>query len=44
MSEPAMEQLPPANASRPDEQEDAISWTDAMEDLERQKQLIETWS
>jgi flagellar motor switch protein FliN/FliY len=41
MSEPAMEQLPPDQASRPDEQEDAISWTDAMEDLQRQKQLIQ---
>ena len=41
MSEPETEQLPPANTSQLDAQEEEISWTDAMEDLERQKQLIQ---
>ena len=41
MSEPEMEQLPPDNAPQQDEQEEEISWADAMEDLERQKQMIQ---
>jgi flagellar motor switch protein FliN/FliY len=41
MSEPAMEQLPPEHASRLDEQQEEISWTAAMEDLEHQKQMIQ---
>src|SRR5262249_23187714 len=40
MSEPEMEQLPPDNASPQGDQEEEISWADAMEDLERQKQMI----
>ena len=41
MSEPEMEQLPPDNASQQDDQEEEISWADALEDLERQKQMIQ---
>jgi flagellar motor switch protein FliN/FliY len=41
MSEPEMEPLPPDRVSRLDEQEEERSWTDAMEDLERQKQMIQ---
>ena len=41
MSEPEMEQLPPNNAPQEDDQEEEISWADAMEDLERQKQMIQ---
>jgi len=41
MSEPEMEQLPPDNAPQQDDQEEEISWADAMEDLERQKQMIQ---
>ena len=41
MSEPEMEHLPPDNAPQSGEPEEAISWADAMEDLERQKQMIQ---
>ena len=41
MSEPEMEQLPADNAPQPGEPEEEISWADAMEDLERQKQMIQ---
>jgi flagellar motor switch protein FliN len=41
MSEPEMEQLPPDNAPQQGEPEEEISWADAMEDLERQKQMIQ---
>jgi flagellar motor switch protein FliN/FliY len=41
MSEPEMEQLPRDNAPQQDDQEGEISWADAMEDLERQKQMIQ---
>jgi flagellar motor switch protein FliN len=41
MSEPEMEQLPPNNAPQEGEPEEEISWADAMEDLERQKQMIQ---
>lgn len=41
MSEPEIEQLPPENAAQQDDQEEEISWADAMEDLERQKQMIQ---
>jgi flagellar motor switch protein FliN len=41
MSEPEMEQLPPNNAPQEGDQEEEISWADAMEDLERQKQMIQ---
>jgi flagellar motor switch protein FliN/FliY len=35
-----MEQLPADNAAQQGHQEEEISWADAMEDLERQKQMI----
>ena len=41
MSEPEVEQLPPDHAPQQGEQEEEISWADAMEDLERQKQMIQ---
>ena len=41
MSEPEMEQLPPDNAPQQGDQQEEISWADAMEDLERQKQMIQ---
>ena len=41
MSEPEMEQLPADNAPQQGEPEEEISWADAMEDLERQKQMIQ---
>jgi flagellar motor switch protein FliN len=41
MSEPEMEQLPLDNAPQQGEPEEEISWADAMEDLERQKQMIQ---
>jgi flagellar motor switch protein FliN/FliY len=41
MSEPEMEQLPPDTAPQQGEPEEEISWADAMEDLERQKQMIQ---
>jgi flagellar motor switch protein FliN/FliY len=41
MSEPEMEQLPTNNALQEGDQEEEISWADAMEDLERQKQMIQ---
>jgi flagellar motor switch protein FliN/FliY len=41
MSEPEMEQLPPDHAPQQGDQEEEISWADAMEDLERQKQMIQ---
>ncbi len=41
MSEPETEQLPADNALQQDEPEEEISWADAMEDLERQKQMIQ---
>ena len=41
MSEPEMEQLPVDHAPQPDAPEEEISWADAMEDLERQKQMIQ---
>jgi flagellar motor switch protein FliN/FliY len=41
MSEPEIEQLPPDNAAQQDDQEEEISWADALEDLERQKQMIQ---
>jgi len=41
MSEPEMEQRPPDNALQEGEPEEEISWADAMEDLERQKQMIQ---
>ena len=41
MSEPEMEQLPPDNTPQQGEPEEEISWADAMEDLERQKQMIQ---
>jgi flagellar motor switch protein FliN/FliY len=41
MSEPEMEQLPPHNAPQQGEAEEEISWADAMDDLERQKQMIQ---
>ena len=41
MSEPEIEQLPPDNALQQDAPEEEISWADAMEDLERQKQMIQ---
>jgi flagellar motor switch protein FliN len=41
MSEREMEQLPADNVPQQDEPEEAISWADAMEDLERQKQMIQ---
>jgi flagellar motor switch protein FliN/FliY len=41
MSEPEIEQLPPDNAPQQDDQEEESSWADAMEDLERQKQMIQ---
>jgi flagellar motor switch protein FliN/FliY len=41
MSEPEMEQLPPNTAPQEEDQEEEISWADAMEDLERQKQMIQ---
>ena len=41
MSEPEMEQLPPDTVPPQGEQEEEISWADAMEDLERQKQMIQ---
>jgi len=40
MSEPEMEQRPPDNAPQQGEPEEEISWAEAMEDLERQKQMI----
>ena len=40
MSETEMEQLPADNALQQGEPEEEISWADAMEDLERQKQMI----
>jgi flagellar motor switch protein FliN/FliY len=36
-----MEQLPPDNAPQQGDQQEEISWADAMEDLERQKQMIQ---
>jgi len=41
MSESEMEQLPPDNAPQQGDQQEEISWADAMEDLERQKQMIQ---
>src|SRR6266705_7030034 len=41
MSETEMEQLPADNALQQGAPEEEISWADAMEDLERQKQLIQ---
>ena len=41
MSESTMEQLPPENAPQQGEPEDEASWAEAMEDLERQKQMIQ---
>jgi flagellar motor switch protein FliN/FliY len=41
MSEPEMEQLPPDTVPPQGEPEEEISWADAMEDLERQKQMIQ---
>jgi len=41
MSEPELAQQLPNNATPGDEPEEEISWADAMEDLERQKQLIQ---
>jgi flagellar motor switch protein FliN/FliY len=41
MSEPEVEQLPPDHAPQQGDQEEEISWADAMEDLERQKQMIQ---
>jgi flagellar motor switch protein FliN len=41
MSEPEMEQLLPDNAPPQGEPEEKISWAEAMEDLERQKQMIQ---
>ena len=41
MSEPEVEQLPPDHAPQQGDQEAEISWADAMEDLERQKQMIQ---
>ena len=41
MSEPEMEQLPPDHAPQQGDQEEGSSWADAMEDLERQKQMIQ---
>ena len=41
MSEPELAQQLPNNATQGDEPEEEISWADAMEDLERQKQLIQ---
>ena len=41
MSEPEMEQLPPDKAPQSGEPEEALSWADAMEDLERKKQMIQ---
>ena len=41
MSEPEMEQLPPDHAPQQGDQEEESSWADAMEDLERQKQMIQ---
>ena len=40
MSEPEMEQLPADHALQQGAPEEEISWADAMEDLERQKQMI----
>jgi flagellar motor switch protein FliN/FliY len=36
-----MEQLPPDNAPQQSDQEGGLSWADTMEDLERQRQLIQ---
>ena len=41
MSEPEVEQLPPDHAPQQGDQEEESSWADAMEDLERQKQMIQ---
>ena len=41
MSTSEMEQLPPENAPQQDEPEEGFSWADTMEDLERQKQMIQ---
>ena len=41
MSEPELVQQLPNNATQDDEPEEEISWADAIEDLERQKQLIQ---
>ena len=41
MSEPEMEQLPPDNASQPGEPEEESPLVDTMEDLERQKRMIQ---
>ena len=41
MSKSEMEQLPPDNAPQQGDQEEGSSWADAMEDLERQKQMIQ---
>jgi flagellar motor switch protein FliN len=41
MSEPELAQQLPNSATQGDEPEKEISWADAMEDLERQKQLIQ---
>ena len=41
MSEPELVQQLPNNATQGDEPEEEVSWADAMEDLERQKQLIQ---
>jgi flagellar motor switch protein FliN/FliY len=36
-----MEQLPPDNAPQQDDPEEGFSWADTMEDLERQKQIMQ---
>ena len=41
MSEPELAQQLPNNVTQGDEPEAEISWADAMEDLERQKQLLQ---
>ena len=41
MSMSEMEQLPPDNAPQQDAPEGELSWADTMEDLERQRQLIQ---
>ena len=41
MSASEIEQLPPANAPQQGDPEGALSWADAMEALERQKQIMQ---
>jgi flagellar motor switch protein FliN/FliY len=41
MSEPRVEKVSPQPSAVPSEAEEEISWEDAMEDLEKQKQMIQ---